>query len=355
MKMENGAAIHSILVVDDDATNLRMLQEILKPAYKVYASPSGERALVFLENRIPDLIMLDVEMPGMSGYELLKRLKSDERLSSVPVLFLTAQEGRDREEEAFRLGAADYMLKPVTAGVVRARVDLRVRMDGYRRRLEKLAGQKAEQLGRVWDSVLKILSGISACRDGGENGHVERTAALVSLAVEGLMKSDDGAYRVSPQYGDRIIKTSRLHDIGHAGIPDNILLKREELTAEEFAVMKRHTAIGAAIIDDAINGFDGDASFLSTAREIIISHHEWWNGGGYPNAISGGEIPLSGRVTAIADSYDSLTAGRRGKTAFTHEEAVRMIREGAGSHFDPRLIEILEGTFPAFADVKCGT
>jgi putative two-component system response regulator len=126
MKMENGVSLRSVLVVDDDATNLRMLQEILKSAYKVYASPSGERALIFLENRIPDLIMLDVEMPGMSGYELLKRLKADRRLASVPVLFLTAQEGRDKEEEAFRLGAVDYILKPVTAGVVRARVDLHI-------------------------------------------------------------------------------------------------------------------------------------------------------------------------------------------------------------------------------------
>jgi putative two-component system response regulator len=355
MKMENGAALHSILVVDDDATNLRILQEILKSAYKVYASPSGERALSFLENRIPDLIMLDVGMPGMSGYDLLKRLKSDKRLASVPVLFLTVQEGRESEEEAFRLGAVDYIVKPVTAGVVRARVDLHIELGDYRKRIEKLVGQKTERLGSVQDSILKILSGVTAWRDDGESGHIERTAAYVSLAVRGLSETDDPAYRITPQYGDSIIKASKLHDIGHVAIPDSILLKPGELTPEEFAVMKKHTVIGAAIIDDAINGLGDDSSFLATAREIVVSHHEWWNGGGYPNAVSGREIPLSGRVVAIADTYDILTADSLCKTALTHEEAMRVIHGETGSHFDPRMIEILEETFPAFAGVKSQT
>ena len=350
--MENDAALHSILVVDDDATNLRMLQEILKSAYKVYASPSGERALGFLENRIPDLIMLDVEMPGMSGYEMLRRLKGNERTASVPVLFLTAQEGRDKEEEAFRLGAVDYILKPVTAGVVRARVDLHIELEDYRKRLEKLADQKTERLSRVQDSILKILSGVTAWRDGGETGHIERTAAYVGLAVKELSEANDPAYRIDPPYGDCVIKASRLHDIGHVAIPDSILLKPGRLTPEEFTVMKRHTVIGAAIIDEAINDIGDDSSFLATAREIVISHHEWWNGGGYPNALSGRQIPLSGRVMAIADTYDSLTSDSLYKTALTHAEAVRLIHDETGSHFDPRMIEILDKTFPAFADVK---
>jgi putative two-component system response regulator len=352
MKMGNGVSLRSVLVVDDDATNLRMLQEILKSAYKVYASPSGERALVFLENRIPDLIMLDVEMPGMTGYELLKRLKADRRFSSVPVLFLTAQEGRDKEEEAFRLGAVDYILKPVTAGVVRARVDLHIELEDYRKRLEKLVDQKTERLDRVQDSILKILSGVTSWRDGGKSGHIERTAAYVALAVKCLSEADDTAYRVTPQYGNYIIKASRLHDIGHVAIPDSILLKLGSLTPEEFAVMKTHTTIGAAIIDEAINDLGDDSSFLAAAREIVISHHERWNGEGYPNALSGAGIPLSGRIMAIADTYDSLTAGNQYKPSLTHDEAMRIIREETGSHFDPRMMEILDNTFPAFAGVK---
>jgi putative two-component system response regulator len=353
--MENDASLRSILAVDDDATNLRILQEILKPAYKVYASPSEERALGFLENRIPDLIMLDVEMPGMGGYELLKRLKADKRFASIPVLFLTAQEGRDKEEEAFRLGAVDYILKPVTAGVVRVRVDLHIKSEDYRKNLEKLVDQKTERLGRMQDSILKILSGIAARRDGGETGHIERMAAYVSLAVKNLSEADDPAYRVTQQYGDSIIKASRLHDIGHVAIPDSVLLKPGPLTPDEFAVMRTHTIIGAEIIDEAINDIGDDSSFLATAREIVISHHEWWNGRGYPNSLSGAEIPLSGRIVALADTYDSLTSGNLCKNQLVHREAMRIIHEETGSHFDPRMIEILDNIFPTFQDVKSAT
>jgi putative two-component system response regulator len=225
-------------------------------------------------------------------------------------------------------------------------------LEDYRKRLEKLVDQKAERLGRVQDSILKILSGVTAWRDGGEAGHIERTAAYVSLAVKGLSEADDPAYRVTPQYGNCVIKASRLHDIGHVAIPDSILLKPGPLTPEEFAVMKTHTVIGTAIIDEAINDLGDDSSFLAAAREIVISHHERWNGGGYPNALSNAEIPLSGRIMAVADTYDSLTAGGPCKIPLTHDEAMLVIREETGSHFDPRMIEILDNTFPAFAKVK---
>jgi putative two-component system response regulator len=187
--MENETAVHSILVVDDDATNLRMLQEILRPSYKVYAAPSGERALGFLENRVPDLIILDVEMPVMSGYELIKTLKGDHRFASIPVLFLTAQEGRDKEEEAFRLGAVDYILKPITTGVVRARVDLHIELGDYRGQLEKMVELKTDQLRRVQDSILDILANVTSWRDSGDGGHIDRTMAYTGLIVKGLAET----------------------------------------------------------------------------------------------------------------------------------------------------------------------
>ena len=243
-------------------------------------------------------------------------------------------------------------MKPVTAGVVRARVNLHIELKDYRHRLEKLVNQKTERLDRVRDSILKILSGVTAWRDGGEYGHIERTASYVGLAVKGLSEADDPAYHIAPPYGDCMIKASRLHDIGHVAIPDSILRKPGKLTPEEFAVMKRHTVIGAAIIDEAINYLGDDSSFLATAREIVVSHHEWWNGEGYPNALSGHKIPLSGRIMAVADTYDSLTSEGLYKTALPHAEAVRIIHCETGSHFDPRMIEILGATFPAFAGVK---
>ncbi|MDR3280789.1 MAG: response regulator [Synergistaceae bacterium] len=351
MDTERTVQTHSILVVDDDATNLRMLQEILKPLYKVYAAPSGERAIGFLENRVPDLILLDVEMPVMSGYDLIKRIKEDSRLASVPVLFLTAQEGHDKEEQAFHLGAVDYILKPITTGVVRARVNLHIELEDYRKRLETLVGEKTERLRTTQDSILDILANVTAWRDSGTGGHIDRTTAYTRLAAEGLESHKDPDYYLSPQYRDNIIKSSKLHDIGKVAISDNILLKPGKLTPEEFTEIKKHTTSGAQMIDDAIRNLGDDSSFLHVAREIVISHHEWWNGSGYPNGLSGADIPISGRVMAISDIYDSLTSERPYKGAMSHDEAMRVIRGETGRHFDPKMIALLEDTFPKFEEV----
>jgi putative two-component system response regulator len=350
--MEKDTTSYGILVVDDDATNLRMLQEILKPFYKVYAAPSGERALGFLENRTPDLIILDVEMPVMSGYELIKTLKEDPRFVSIPVIFLTAQEGSDKEEEAFRLGAVDYILKPITTGVVRARVNLHVELEDYRKQLEKMVEQKTEQLLRVQDSILDILANVTSWRDSGIGGHIDRTMAYTSLVVKGLAEKGDPEYSFDPPYGDYVIKASKLHDIGKVAVPDNILLKPGKLTPEEFAEIKKHTTYGARIIDDAIRNLGEYSQFLHVVREIVITHHEWWNGSGYPNALSGIEIPATGRVMAVSDIYDTLTSERPYKDALSHKEAMTVMWGETGRHFDPRLMELLKDTFPLFEEVS---
>ncbi|MDR1966724.1 MAG: response regulator [Synergistaceae bacterium] len=349
--MDKDGPNHAILVVDDDATNLRMLQEILKPLYKVYAAPSGDRALAFLENRVPDMILLDVEMPVMSGYELIKRLKDDARFSSIPVLFLTAQEGRDKEEQALHLGAVDYILKPITTGVVRARVNLHIELEDYRKRLETLVSEKTEKLRLTQDSILDILANVTAWRDSGTGGHIDRTTAYTRLVVEGLAQKNDPEYDIPPQYREHIIKSSKLHDIGKVAVSDNILLKPGRLTPEEFAEIKKHTTFGAQMIDDAIRDLGDDSSFLHVAREIVISHHEWWNGGGYPNGLAGSDIPISGRVMAVSDIYDSLTSERPYKGPMTHEEAMDIIYKETGVHFDPNMIKLLEDTFPLFKEI----
>jgi putative two-component system response regulator len=348
----NGKTQHSILVVDDDATNLRMLHEILSPTYKVYAAPSGERAITFLERQHPDLILLDIEMPGMNGYQVISRLKDNPALASIPVLFLTAQEGRDKEETALRLGAVDYILKPITAGVVLARVNLHIELEVYRKRLELLVGEKTEQLRKTQDSILDILAGVTAWRDSGTGGHITRTTAYSQLVVDCLLDKKHPDYILDPQYGENIVKTSKLHDIGKVAISDSILLKPGKLTPEEFDEIKKHTTFGAQMIDDAIADLGDVSSFLHVAREIVISHHEWWNGSGYPEALLGDRIPVSGRVMAISDIYDSLTSERPYKDAMTHQEAMDIIyREMTGGHFDPLLIELLQDTFPRFEEI----
>ena len=347
----NTRTAYSILVVDDDATNLRMLHEILTPAYKVYAAPSGERAMRFLERQHPDLILLDVEMPGLNGYQVIKMLKDNPVLASIPVLFLTAQEGHDKEETALRLGAVDYILKPITAGVVLARVNLHMELEIYRKRLETLVSQKTAQLNRTQDSILDILAGVTAWRDSGTGGHIARTTAYSQIIVECLQGKNHRNYIITPEYGQNIIKSSKLHDIGKVAISDGILLKPGKLTNYEFDEIKKHTTFGARMIDDAIEDLGDVSSFLRVAREIVVGHHEWWDGSGYPKSLSGDEIPISGRVMAIADIYDSLTSERPYKGALSHDEAMKIILDETGTHFDPLLIYMLRDIFPRFEDI----
>lgn len=350
--MDTNCQSHSILIVDDDATNLRMLTEILKPLYKVYAAPSGERALGFLENCIPDLIMLDVAMPVMSGYELIKKLKDEPRYSSIPVIFLTAQEGRDKEEDAFRLGAVDYIHKPISTGVVRARVNLHMELGSFRKNMEMMVEEKTSQLIKVQGAILEIMGNVAVCRDNGATGHTERVAVYSGLLVKRLAEKDDPEYPIDRESGECIIKASGLHDIGNVTIPDGILRKPGKLTPEEFGEVKKHTANGAKMIDDAVKSLGEFSRLMRVTHDIVMSHHEWWDGSGYPDGLSGHGIPLAARVTALADMYDMLTNDRPYKTALPHAEAVAIIREETGRHFDPRMISLLDDVFPLFADIS---
>jgi putative two-component system response regulator len=342
----------TILVVDDNPTNLRFLQEILKRDYKVYASPSGERALVFLENKTPDLILLDIEMPGMNGYELITLLKRNERWVDIPVIFLTAQEGRDKEQQAFSLGAVDYILKPISYGVVLSRVNLHMQLEMYKKNLEHMVERKTEELLRTQDTILDMLSNMTAYRDNETGAHIKRTTIYVEAICEHLMKLRRPGYVISSELAEDISKSAKLHDIGKIGVPDGILLKPDRLTPEEFEIIKQHTVLGGHILNDAIENIGGNSSsFLYAARDIVTGHHERWDGTGYPNGLKEEEIPLSGRIMAVADVYDALISKRPYKKAFTHEEALKIIREDSGTHFDPYLIEICEDIFDKFEEI----
>jgi putative two-component system response regulator len=339
---------NSILVVDDTPTNLRFLQEILKKEYKVYASPSGARALTFLERVIPDLILLDVEMPGIDGYEMISRLKQDPRWEAIPVIFLTAQEGREKEEQALALGAVDYILKPISHSVVLSRVRLHMELQMYQKRLENLVELKTDELLRTQDAIIDMLSNVTAYRDNETGAHIMRTTIFVEKITERLMEVNLPGYRITRDYAINMGKSSKLHDIGKVGVPDSIMLKPDRLTPEEFEIIKQHTVLGGMILDDAIAGLESASSFLDVAREIVVGHHEKWNGMGYPDGISGTDIPISARVMAIADVYDALISKRPYKKAFTHDEAIAIIRKDSGTHFDPYLIEICDPIFDSF-------
>jgi putative two-component system response regulator len=341
----------AILLVDDDPTNLHFLKEVLKDDYKIYAAPSGERALKFLAKNEPDIILLDIEMPIMNGYEVIRKIKEQQRLKAIPIIFLTAQEGREKEQEAFDLGAVDYILKPITPGIVRSRVGLHVELESYRKDLEYKIDLRTRQLKLTQDAILDMLAGVTSYRDNETGGHIKRTTYYSEVLVNNLLKQSRPGYRIDDSYAQSVIKTAKLHDIGKVAVPDTILLKPGKLTDEEFDKIKMHTIYGARMIDDSIEELGDTSGFLLVAREIVISHHEKWNGAGYPNKLKGADIPLSGRIMAIADVYDALISRRPYKSGFTHEDAMGIIFKDTGTHFDPVLVDISQDCFRHFKEI----
>lgn len=337
-----------VLCVDDEPTNLKFLMGILKDEYQVYLAPSGERALSFLEKKLPNLILLDVEMPKMNGYEVIRVIKESTEWSDIPVVFLTGLEGRDKEEEAFELGAIDYILKPISAGVVKARVKLHIDLDRYSRKLEELVEIRTEQLSRTQNCILEMLANVTSFRDQETGGHIKRTTYYTEVITQLLEEKQAEGYEIEKDYANSMVISAKLHDIGKVAVPDSILLKPGKLTDQEFQIIKLHTIYGAQLLDNAMQELKETASFLDVAREIIIGHHERWDGTGYPNGTAGAKIPLSARVMAIVDVYDALISRRPYKEPFTHDKAIDIILESAGSHFDPHLVEMCKPIFEQF-------
>ncbi|MCD7947303.1 MAG: response regulator [Oscillospiraceae bacterium] len=340
-----------ILCVDDEPTNLRLLMEILKDDYHVYLAPSGERALTFLQSKTPDLILLDVEMPQMNGYEVIRIIKSEPKFRDIPIIFLTGLDGRDKEQIAFELGAVDYILKPISAGVVKARAGLHIELETYRRNLEEQVVRRTNQLMHTQDCVLEMLANMTSYRDQETGGHIKRTGYYTEVIVDELLRVSRPGYMLGSEYATSIKKSAKLHDIGKVSIADSILLKPARLTPEEFEVIKMHTVIGAQIVDNAIDDLGETSAFLEVAREIIIAHHEKWDGTGYPHKLAGVQIPLSARIMAVVDVYDALISRRPYKEPYSHKDSLAIIRNDTGTHFDPSLIALCEPVFPRFEEI----
>ena len=339
----------AILCVDDDPTNLKLLKKTLDGDYTVYLAPSAARAISFLRlGTLPNLILLDVEMPRMSGYEAIKVIKEVPEWKDIPILFLTGLEGRDKEQEAFALGAVDYILKPISAGIVKARVRLHIELETYRKHLESLVSLRTVQLSMTQDCILDMLANVTSYRDNETGVHIKCTTYYTEIITDALVLRGPEGYRITEDYADSIKKSAKLHDIGKVAVPDHILLKPGRLTDEEFDCIKLHTVYGAKMLDNAMEDLGETSAFLAVAREIIIGHHEKWNGKGYPFGISGRDIPLSARIMAMVDVYDALISVRPYKAPFTHEDALAVLRKDAGTHFDPVLTEFCGDLFEQF-------
>ncbi|MDR2606927.1 MAG: response regulator [Treponema sp.] len=334
-----------IALVDDDLTNLEVGKSILEPVYSVAALDSGRNLFASLEREKADLILLDIEMPGMNGLEVLRILKAGTTFREIPVIFLTVKDDPGSELEGLSLGAVDYIRKPFSPPLLLKRIELHLLLEKrkeelqeYNDRLQEMVREKTRTVLDLQNSVLKNVAACVEFRDEATGEHVEHTRNYLSLLMDDMLKT--GLYREEISLWDRelALQSSQLHDVGKIHIRDSILLKPARLTAEEFEEMKKHTIFGVNIIEKMMRDTPG-SSFLAYARIFAGTHHEKWDGTGYPYGLGGRNIPLQGRMMAIADVYDALISPRSYKEPFTHAKAVEIIEGGKGTQFEPELID----------------
>jgi len=363
-------ARYTIILVDDNKANLTMGREMLKTFYKVYLAPSAAKLFEICDSLLPDLILLDIDMPEMSGYEAIKKLKADRRLADVPVIFLTAKSDDDSELEGLELGAVDYITKPFSGPLLLKRVANQLliarqtrellanktALEEYTDKLEETLQSKASKVIALQNALITTVADLVECRDKHTGGHVIRTQRYLEALTTELMKRKLYADEIARWDIEHFLSSAPLHDVGKIAITDLILNKPGRLNPDEFEIMKTHVTVGVDAIERIIDNM-GENTFLLHTMYIAGTHHEKWDGSGYPMGLKGENIPLEGQLMAIADVYDALISVRPYKKAFTHEEACKIIENGAGSHFNPVLVSIfceVEEKFAKIAqEIRC--
>lgn len=351
-----------VLVVDDTADNIALMTSLLRDDYRVKAASSGERALeIAARDPKPDLILLDVMMPGLDGYAVCARLKADPAAADIPVIFLTAKTQPQDEQNGFALGAVDYIAKPISPPVVLARVKTHLLLKNARDFLKDRNAflqaeirRRTQELTAFQDVTIAAMASLAETRDNETGNHIKRTQLYVKILAERLRDSPRFAAQLSPDDVELIYKSAPLHDIGKVGVPDRILLKPGRLNDHEFEIMQRHTTLGKEAIEAAEARLEAPNSFLRIAKEIAYSHQEKWDGTGYPLGLAGEDIPLSARLMAAADVYDALISRRIYKPPFPHEVSVKIMIDGRGKHFDPAVLDAFLECQTAFLDVARG-
>ena len=351
-----------IVIVDDSMANLTMGRNMLKPFYEVYPAPSTEKLFEILENIQADLILLDIEMPETNGYEAIKKLKADNRFADIPVIFLTSRNDENSELEGFDLGAVDYISKPFSGPLLLKRIanqlliikqrnellSAQAALMDHAENLEIKVRDKTKEVFNLQNAVLATVSDLVEFRDKSTGGHIARTQLYFKSLVEELIRKEIYKEEVSQWDMDFLLPSTQLHDVGKIAISDLILNKPAKLTQEEFEIMKTHVIVGVDAIQKIMSVTDEHA-FLKHSLYLTGTHHEKWDGTGYPMKLKGNDIYLEGRLMAIADVYDALISVRPYKKPFTHEEASKIIIDGSGTHFDPALVKIFQGVSDQFA------
>ncbi|MDI1301167.1 MAG: two-component system response regulator [bacterium] len=348
-----------ILAVDDTPANLTLLTGFLKSRYRLRLATSAGKALELAATfPLPDLILLDIMMPEMNGYEVLTELKSNPLTADIPVMFLTAKSEVDDEYRGLTMGAVDYITKPIFPLILMARVEAQLTLQKARKLLqdqnaclEEMVVERTHEIELARDAIIYSMACLAETRDNETGNHIRRTQAYVRLLAQALLYHKRFRDELDDEKIELLYKSAPLHDIGKIGVPDHVLLKPGKLDAAEWEIMKRHTVYGR----DAIIGVEaymgGSNAFLRYAREIAYSHQEKWDGSGYPEGLKGEEIPLSARLMAVADVYDALISERVYKRAFSHEEALALMKEGRGAHFDPDILDAFLVLETEFRDV----
>lgn len=347
-----------ILVVDDDKTNLSLAQRILGPQYRIAASNSGTAALKYLETHRPDLILLDINMPEMDGFEMMERLRSDVHTESIPVIFLTADALAETEIKCFQMGAMDFVTKPFVPDILLSRVSKTIELDQYRHNLENMVNiqarkitEDAMRLGRIQDSVIVGMANLIESRDGSTGKHVKNTQTYVRMIATELLSRGHFTQELTPTYIENLCKAAPLHDVGKIKIPDAILQKPGRLTAEEFETMKLHTTYSRKIIQTIIGDIE-DEHYVRLVEDIALYHHERWDGTGYPAGLTETNIPLSARIMAVADVFDALYEERCYKPPVRPiERIMQIMSEGRGTQFDPVILDVFVEMLPQLREM----
>ena len=357
----------TIVMVDDNLTNLNIGKNMLNTFYQVIPLTSAEAMFETLEEVTPDLIVLDIEMPEMDGYEAIKKLKSDDRLKNIPVIFLTAKEDPKSEVEGLDLGASDYVTKPISAPILLKRIEKELMFEEQRKELldsreelknhlstlETIVRNKSDAVIRMESAVFETVIDMVEFRDKYTGGHVVRTQKYLAALLEEMLK--EGTYEeiISQWDMPSVLTAAKLYDIGKIAVPEKLLGKTEKFTENEFENMKSHVAAGVDAIERIIKKI-GYEDFFDHAIRFAGTHHENWDGSGYPIGLRGNNIPLEGRLIAIAGAYDALISERHHKNAIPHEEACEIIKEGAGTQFDPAVVNVFLNIKDRFKQISAG-
>jgi len=331
---------YTILVVDDTPENINLLYNILQDTYKIKAAANGRKALDILKNDSSiDMVLLDIMMPDMDGYEVCTHIKNNPLTTHIPIIFITALSEYGNEEKGLTLGAVDYITKPINPAITRARIKTNLALYDQSRELERKVKERTKELKESRLSIIRQLGRASEFKDNDTGSHIVRMSHYTRLICESIVGG-------STEWSDLMFQAAPMHDVGKIGIPDEVLLKNGKLNEEEWSLMKKHPIFGAEIIGDH------DSKLLQLSKEIALTHHEKWDGSGYPSGLSGEDIPLSGRIVSVADIFDALTTERPYKKAWSVEDAITYINKEANVTFDPNIVDHFNKVLPQIKKYK---